>query len=687
MISRRSFIRCTAAGGALTALGHIPAMAQSTSRPLNILMIPVDDLKPVLGCYGDKEIITPNIDRLAARGTIFLNNACQQAVCGPTRASLMTGLYPDSTGVWDLHTPMRSVNPDVLTLPQYLIQQGYETTGVGKTYHAPGCADKYYDKPSWSIPYASEPLRYAETQYGEPVGGYLHPETRKAFERGIKAVKASGKKFRSGGARRKEMEQTGGPMTSPATECLENNVPDEAYKDGAIAAAACRLLEKFAKGDKPFFLSVGLQKPHLPFVAPKKYWDMYNRDDITIHPFQEQAQGSPTFAYHNYGELRSYSDMPSDSSDSLTEEQQRTLLHGYRACVSYIDAQVGKLLDKLEELGLAENTVICLWGDHGWHLGDHQLWCKHTNYEQAVRAPLIIAAPGFKGGQKCSSPSGHIDVFPTLCALAGHKVPGCVQGKDLTALLRDPSRSVRKAILSQYPRKVNGKPVMGYTLRDQRYRYIKWVAMNYRKGERKGLLVDTELYDYQTDPLEKVNLADSPEHAEIVRQFEDEFKALNVAQHTGVMLYEDDSQIVNGLRAVDLKGQDYSSFRIVPATHAAFDNAHEITVFKIPEGAKRSTVAYRRAIAIDLKKGHTYKMSFYCRSSDGAQFYAIMQRNGKPYTTIGKIEVKAGDAWRKFEIIGKPQEDYPADKAVLTCHLATQLQTLQFADVRIEEVE
>ncbi|MDA3924233.1 MAG: sulfatase [Kiritimatiellae bacterium] len=688
MINRRSFlIKSLITSGATGTMLTAPiVMAAAKGKQKNILMIPVDDLKPLMGCYGNKDIITPNIDRLAGMGTIFLNNACQQAVCGPTRASLMTSRYPDSTGVWDLHTPMRSVNPDILTLPQYLIQQGYETTGIGKTYHNPGCTDGKYDIPSWSIRYNSAKVNMAKTEYGRCRGGYLNPETKKAFAAGRKSLK--GEKFRSGGAQKVAMTKVGGPMTAPATECLDIDVPDSAYYDGAMTDSACTLLEKLSKGNKPFFLSVGYLKPHLPFVAPKKYWDMYKREDIKIHPFQEMAKDSPAFAYNrNYGELRSYSDIPRIAEGQLTEAQQKELIHGYRACVTYVDTQIGKLLDKVEKLGLSENTVICLWGDHGWHLGDHRQWCKHSNYEQAVRAPLMIAAPGIKGGQRCESPTGHIDVFPTLCSLVGVSIPDCVEGKDISPLMKDPKASVRKAILSQYPRSVNGASAMGYTLRSKRYRYVKWIRLDYRKGERTGLLVATELYDYAKDPLETVNLANSPEHASIVKEFENEFKERGVAQHTGVMFYEDTSEVVNGMQGVRLNGQGkYCSCKKVPASHEAFGTAHEITVFKKPERS-RSDAAYKRNPGIELKAGRSYKLTFFCRSSGGAKFNAILQRNGKPFNRIGFAEVDAADSWKKIEIIGKPKNDYAIGGAVLSCHLGDKVQTVQFADVRIEELK
>ena len=199
-----------------------------------------------------------------------------------------------------------------------------------------------------------------------------------------------------------------------------------------------------------------------------------------------------------------------------------------------MDAQVGKLLDKLDELGIADNTIICLWGDHGWHLGDHGLWCKHTNFEQATRAPLIITAPGMPRGVVTDAPTGFIDIFPTLCDLAGLPIPGHLQGKSIVPLMKDPSGTVREAILSQYPREMDRKPVMGYALRSKRYRYVKWLQMDYRKGERAGPLVATELYDYEKDSLETASQAGNPEYKAIVDQFEALFEQMKVAQHTAL---------------------------------------------------------------------------------------------------------------------------------------------------------
>ena len=672
---RRDFLKATAtlAAGSLLA----PVLGAARAK-YNVLMIPVDDLKPLLGCYGNKDILTPNIDRLAARGTVFLNNACQQAVCGPTRASLMTGMYPDHTGVWDLKTRMRDVNPDILSMPQYFIQNGYETTGLGKTYDT-RCVDKKRDAPSWSIPYGSERFEYNPAT-PKPVRGYLRPETQEAQKRGRAAIK--GKKFRSGSARNRAIAKVAGEMAAPATECMD--VPDDAYGDGALAAAGCRQLEKLAAGSKPFFLSVGFHKPHLPFVAPKRYWDLYDRDKIALAPFQEHSKNAVEIAYHTSGELRSYSNMP-DTGDFPTE-QQAELIHGYRACVSYVDAQIGKLLDKLDALGLTDKTVVCLWGDHGWHLGDHAMWCKHSNFEQAVRAPLIVAAPGQPVGRKTDAPTAFVDVFPTLCDLAGLSVPKHLPGKSLVPLIADPSGSVREASLSQYPRRIDGQPVMGYTLRDRRYRYVKWLQMNFRAGERKGLLVGHELYDYETDPHETVNQADNPEFTAVVARFEGIFKEMGVAQDTGSYLSASKMAERDGVGRMLLNGAGtYVTARTVAVTDQPFAAADEVTVTTKPE--KTAGAAYKRLVMIPVKTGETYRVRFYCRSEAGAEFNAIWQSGGPKYTKIARQRVKADGTWQKIELIGKPEEDYAPGKTVLTCHLGEQMQTVKFAGVSAEEIE
>jgi arylsulfatase A-like enzyme len=674
---RREFLAGVAAVTAGAFTPRLFGAPAAGARP-NILMIPVDDLKPLLHCYGTPGILTPNIDRLAARGTVFTNNCCQQAVCGPTRASLMTGMYPDSTGVWDLKTRMRDVNPDILSLPQHLIAQGYETTGVGKTYDT-RCVGKGADAPSWSIPYGSQKLEF-NPDAPRPMRGYQNPDTKAAAGKALVAIK--GQTFRSGSARNSAMARAAGPLAAPATECMD--LPDDAYPDGALAKAGCALLETLAASDKPFFLSVGFLKPHLPFIAPKRYWDLYDPADITPHPFQKHAENSPELAYHNSGELRSYSDIP--HSGDLPADMQVRLIHGYRACVSYIDAQIGKLLDKLDALGIADNTVVCLWGDHGWHLGDHAMWCKHSNFEQAVRAPLIVAAPGKPGGKTADAPTGFVDVFPTLCDLAGVPIPTHLQGRSLVPLMENPGASVREAILSQYPRSVDGQPVMGYTLRDKRYRYVKWIKMNYRAGERAGLLVARELYDYQTDPMETVSQAENTDYAGVVDRFEAIFAAMSVAQHTGAYTPIEAAPIVHGVGGILFNGLgQHVRSRLVPIEGQPFNQACEVTVTDVPDRTSRA--AYKRPIMIPLTTGKTYRVSFYCRSEKGGTFNAIFQKNGAPYNAVARQVVTPSTEWQKVELTGRAEQDYGPKGTVLTCHLGGQIQTVQFADVRAEELD
>ena len=502
--------------------GILPAQEK---KPLNILFIAVDDLRPDIGAYGNKLVKTPNIDRLAAMGTVFNRNYCQQAVCGPTRASIMTGMRPDHTKIWDLKTQMRDMNPDILTLPQYLIKQGYLTMGAGKIYHPTSAINKI-DPLSWNTPYIeAKPADYA---LGKPAtGGYVKPENRALFAR---------KKNQP-----KEEDDTGSTKKiGPSVEAMD--VPDHAYEDGVLALKVKEQLIKLSGSDQPFFMAIGFHKPHLPFIAPQKYWDLYDREKLPLAAFQEHAENSPELAYHVSGELRNYPDIPPHVQHTgvgnhirLTIEKQRELLHGYYAAISYTDAQVGILLNTLDSLGTLNNTIIVLWGDHGWHLGDHDMWNKHSNFEQATRAPLLIAAPGYKSG-KTSSVTEHLDIFPTICDLAGVAIPRHLQGKSLKPLMSGKKAAVNTFALSQYPRSLSKTEMteagfkkarmMGYSLRNDRYRLTVWMndfttAQPY--DEKK--LYATELYDYRKDPLEKKNVAGDPSYKAIREELMEEMKS------------------------------------------------------------------------------------------------------------------------------------------------------------------
>lgn len=512
--------------GLLFILGLSILNINAQNNKMNVLFIAVDDLKPVLGCYGDKLVKTPNIDKLAERGTMFLQNYCQQAVCAPTRASIMTGRRPDFTGVWDLKTLIRDVNPDIVTLPQYLITQGYSTQGIGKVFDSRS-VDKNLDAPSWSVPYYKNSDDYYSKVTGAPENNYQHPETKKLI---IKYKMEADSK----GLQGKESSDYVSKYVKPSVECID--VPDNAYNDGANALHAKDILIQLSKKEQPFFFAVGFAKPHLPFIAPKKYWDLYNRNQMPLATYQKMAENGPAIAYHTAAELYNYTDIPplvtfTDQKVGLNlpVEKQKELIHGYYAATSYTDAQVGILLKTLDSLGLSKNTIIILWGDHGWHLGDHNLWCKHTNFEQATRTPMLISAPGIRPSVT-KSPTEFVDIFPTICELAGVPVPGKLDGKSLVSVMKNPKTRIKEYSVSQYPRTSNQLDTerlgwsdgqfMGYSIRTDRYRYTIWMKNNYRSNKpySEELMVAHELFDYEKDPDETVNVADDKKYASVTNE-------------------------------------------------------------------------------------------------------------------------------------------------------------------------
>jgi len=495
-LNRRKFIELSLGGlaGSFLLRRICSALAaEETGKKLNVLFIAVDDLRPQLGCYGFPKIKSPNIDRLASRGTIFMRAYCQQAVCSPSRTSLLTGRRPDTTRVYDLQTHFRLNLPDVVTLPQYFKQHGYHTQGLSKIYH--GGLD---DPISWSVPH-----------WRPPGPGYGKPETLAKMREMAEKLKAEGKVPWRKKILKKD-PKTGIPLKlsrpkfrvrGPSWE--DPDVPDNALPDGKTADKAIEVLRGIK--DKPFFLAVGFLKPHLPFVAPKKYFDLYPPDEITLADNPFPPKDCPQIALTNWGELRAYSDIP--KTGPLPEEKARELIRAYFAATSYVDAQIGRLLDELERLGLSDNTVIVLWGDHGWKLGEHGLWCKHTNFEEDTRSLLIISAPNQKNaGAKTYALCEFVDIYPTLCELCGLPVPEGLEGLSLVPVMEKPDRPWKKAAFSQYPRR--GK-VMGYSMRTERYRYTEWL-------DADGKAVAVELYDYRKDPKGNVNIANLPENKELV---------------------------------------------------------------------------------------------------------------------------------------------------------------------------
>lgn len=483
--------------------------APPAERQHNILFLAVDDLKPLLSNYGHKEMHTPNFDRLAAMGVTFTNANVQYAVCGPSRASIMTGCFPDRTKVWDLHTDFRKSSEGLVSMPEYLTTQGYETMGIGKIYHK-GSSAPGHDGKSWSMGHTL-PNDY-NTSTGAPMINYQNPATKKRLTELMAEAKV--KEVKKGKLRGYALSQL-----KPSVESAD--VPDDAYQDGVYTNNAIKALRKLKQQDKPWLLALGWQRPHLPFVAPQKYWDLYDREKIDLSRIQDVAEGTPQIAYHSFGEIRSYTDFPKEAKlgDAIPEAKQRELIHGYMACVSYIDAQLGKVLDELEASGLAATTNIVLWGDHGFHLGDHTLWCKHSNFEQATRIPFMFAGPGVAKGKQVATPVNLVDAFPTLFDLAGVKPSAQAEGKSLVPLLdSDPETTVEQDFaISQYARGGKRNPTMGYSLRTEHYRYTEW-HKGYTAYDQYSAdnIVGVELYDYEKDPLETKNWAEDKSYAKVL---------------------------------------------------------------------------------------------------------------------------------------------------------------------------
>ncbi|MBC8314214.1 MAG: sulfatase [Bacteroidales bacterium] len=470
----------------------------------NILFIPVDDLRPELGAYGSEDIISPHIDRLAQQGVIFTRAYCQQAVCNPSRASLLTGLRPDSIRVWDLRTNFRQNLPDVVTLPQFFKEHGYTTIGLGKTFH-----NTIPDTISWTEKPHIDGFPF------DPDAVYANQENLKIQQQKIERMKQAG---------RSSIDQLGHwYVKASATENAD--VDDDLYFDGAQTTLAIQILKDLASQKEPFFLSVGYYRPHLPFNAPKKYWDLYNRDEISLAENQFPPEGSPSYAVHGDAELRGYSDcheLPFPYEEPWDEERQREIKHGYYASVSYIDAQIGRLINEIERLGLAENTIVVLWGDHGWKLGEHNGWCKQGNYEIDTRSPLIISGAGVKAkGEQSSALTEFVDIYPSLCEMAGFEIPGHLQGTSLVPLLENPDTAWKTAAFSQFLLGKYGRTkrikneMMGYSIRTDRYRYVEWYRWN-KEEERRGEFLRSELFDHDIDPQENKNLADDAEYKETV---------------------------------------------------------------------------------------------------------------------------------------------------------------------------
>lgn len=455
-LGRRDLLRMGLAAAALPR-------ARAEERR-NVLFIAIDDLRPWLGSYGDPIACTPHIDTLARSGVTFARAYCQQALCSPSRVSMLTGLRPDTTGIMDLTTELRQTLPDAVTLPQHFANHGYRSYSLGKIFHGSRDDPASWSEPSWWPNPEENPGRRADVM------------DRNEWPAGT--------------------ENPGGEKPSWAAP----DVNDTRLSDGRIATKAIELIEQNAT--RPFFVAAGFVRPHIPLVAPRRYFEWYPKDKLKLASNAKPPLDVPQWALTNWGEIRNYSDIPRQGP--LTDEQSLNLIRAYYACVSYVDSQVGRMVKRLRELDLLSRTVIALWGDHGFHLGDNGLWGKYTNFETATRTPLIVSAPGMRA-RAAVSPAlvEAVDIYPTLAELSGLPAQPNLEGHSFAPLLDTPARPWKSAAFSQYPR---GK-VMGRSLRTHRYRYTEW-------AEAGRPPVGVELYDYEKDPGETANLADHSANTE-----------------------------------------------------------------------------------------------------------------------------------------------------------------------------
>ncbi|MDM4018524.1 sulfatase [Roseiconus lacunae] len=440
------------------ALVLIGVMVGEAADRTNVLFIAADDLRCDLGCYGHPLAITPHLDKLAARGTRFDRAYCAQALCNPSRSSLMTGRRPDTLRLYNLTKHFRDGMPDVVTLPEHFKNQGYFTQNIGKIYHNWRTSEKG-DPRSWSVP------------------AVMHYDSH-----------------------RRDTPQVEGELPrnfASAIRCECRDVPDNAYFDGRITDLSLTALRERAESDQPFFLAVGFWKPHLPFNAPKKYWDMYDREAMLAPECDHWPTDTPRIAWHNSQELWGKKPAP------LSDADARELRHGYLAAITYMDAQVGRLLNELDRLGLTDDTLVVFWSDHGFQLGDHTLWCKTSNFELDARVPMIIAPPKKPATASSEALVELLDLYPTIVDLCQVPTIDGPEGVSLRPLMEGQVVSVKDAALTQHPRPAyyNDMEAMGHSVRTTRFRYTEW------RDPKDNRLVGVELYDHQSDPAETKNVA------------------------------------------------------------------------------------------------------------------------------------------------------------------------------------
>ncbi|MGB7345799.1 MAG: sulfatase [Pirellulaceae bacterium] len=471
----------------LLFLSAILAGVASADRRPNVLFIVADDLNCAISPYGDPIAVTPHLTELAARGVTFRRAYCQQAVCNPSRSSFLTGLRPETVGVDDLRKGFRDTAPhgkDLVTLPQHFKNQGYFCQNIGKMFHNMG--DQTHDPASWSVP----ELLHKGTHGDDTSFALTWTKNREGDNR---------------------------PYKAPVTEALD--IPDTVYRDGQISQHAAEMLRSY-KAEKPFFLAVGFWRPHLPFVAPRKYWELYEADSIPAPPSSLPPKNSPEIAIHPSREIKGYGLVPQDRPFNDSEIQHYR--HGYYASISFMDAQIGKLLSALQQGGHDKNTIIVFTSDHGFHIGEKSLWGKTSNFELDARVPLIVCDPSRPRthGQSTESLAELIDLYPTIAELSQtqNRLSERIEGVSLTPILDDTSKTVQSAAFTRHQQPFYGTSknwkAWGHSVRTDRWRFTQWRSIE------TGEVIARELYDHNNDPHETENVADSTQNREEIKRLE-----------------------------------------------------------------------------------------------------------------------------------------------------------------------
>jgi iduronate 2-sulfatase len=539
-MDRRAFLAASAMAAPLAAATlaasplQAPAIATGTTKKRNVLFICCDDLTPRIGSFGDPVAKTPSLDRLSHLGVRFERNYCQYPLCGPSRTSLMTGLAPDTTQVWDLKTDFRDTIPDAVTLPQLFHQNGYFTARAGKIYHYNNSSEigtpGFDDAASWQV--ATYPAGYDRTHDEELVTFYVSEEAIVASAG--KAQNFEGKPHLSDRRRQSEVRwsrggkgpggirlaQDGRTPILPLSRNGDLGVPiaghasegtDEMMTDFMVAESAIAMIEEHRSD--PWFIGSGFFRPHVPFIVPSKYFDLYSLDEMAIPPLTpDELKAAPQLAY-----------LSMNANYGMTERQHREAMRAHFAAISFVDAQVGRLLDALTRLELLDNTAIVFWSDHGFMVGEHGQWEKRMLFEASAHVPLVLAGAGVPAkGKACRRTVEHLNLYPTLAEMCGlEKVPSYLQGKSMLPLLSNPDGPWDRPAMTQVGRTLGSVPVMGYSLRSERYRYTMW-----GNGGAEG----EELYDYDADPREVKNLAKDSNSAGIKAKLRMELERICAAR-------------------------------------------------------------------------------------------------------------------------------------------------------------